>query len=112
MRSASLCVLSIHWLWLATLRSGCARRMDVLARMTVSGVLSSWDASATNRCCWSHARATGPSAQREKNTLMTRNTARAPTPTAASVRASDCQEDAALASAKATNVVPPTARFE
>ena len=43
---------------------------------------------------------------------MTRNTARAPTPTAASVRASDCQEDAALASAKATNVVPPTARFE
>ena len=57
-------------------------------------------------------RATGPSAQREKNTLMTRNTARAPTPTAASVRASDCQEDAALASAKATNVVPPTARFE
>ena len=34
------------------------------------------------------------------------------TPTAANVRASDRQEDAALASAKATNVVPPTARFE
>ena len=43
---------------------------------------------------------------------MTRNTAKAPTPTAANVRASDRQEDTALASAKATNVVPPTSRFE
>lgn len=55
MRSASIWVLSIHWRWLAMVSLPRCRRMALLARMTVSGVFSSWDASAMNCCCWAQA---------------------------------------------------------
>ena len=42
MRSASIWVLSSHWLWLAIVFSGCFSRMEVLASTTVSGVFNSF----------------------------------------------------------------------
>ena len=48
-----------HFIWSATWVCGCAAMMSVSARMTVSGVLSSCDASAMNCVCWSQARLTG-----------------------------------------------------
>ena len=107
MASASCCVLSSHWLWLATLRSGCSSAMDVLARITVSGVFRSCDASATKRRCCVQARATGRSAQRLKNRLMTRNTASAATSTTASVAARARQPLALPMSANARYMTPP-----
>ena len=102
MRSASTWVLSIHWRWLAMVPPPRCRRMALLARMTVSGVFSSWDASAMNCCCWAQARCTGRSAQREKTRFSRNSRPKAPRPTAVSTRASERQPSAAPPSAKAT----------
>ena len=87
-------------------RSGCDMRIDVFARMTVSGVFSSCEASATNCRCCSHARFTGRRAQREKNTLITKKIASATTPTPARVSARVCHPLAELTSANATRAMP------
>ncbi len=47
MREASSWVFCIQRCWLFMVSSGCERRIFRLARMTVSGVFSSWEASAT-----------------------------------------------------------------
>ncbi len=85
--------------------------MDVFARMTVSGVFRSWEASATKRRCCAQAFATGRSAQRLKKMLMTRNTSKVATPTTPSVKARVFQPLALLVSAKARYMVPPMLRF-
>lgn len=59
--------------------------MLTLASITVSGVLSSCEASATKRRCCAQARSTGRSARRERNRLMRKNAARLDTPTSALV---------------------------
>ncbi len=111
MRSASTWVLSIHWRWLAMVSPPRCRKMALLARMTVSGVFSSWEASAMNCCCWAQACCTGRSAQREKTRFSRNSSARAPSPTAVSARASDCHPSAALPSAKATMRLGPSPRL-
>ena len=58
--------------------------------MTVRGVFSSCEASATNCRCWSHALATGRTSQRASSRLMTKNTARAAALAMASVRMRLC----------------------
>ena len=55
-------------------------RSWALLSMTVSGVLSSCEASATNSRCRSQARATGPTAQRAKSRLRPRKARKARAP--------------------------------
>ena len=59
---------------------------SALVVMTVSGVFSSWEASATNCRCCSHARSTGRTAQRARAKLMPRKTRKLMMPTRAEVR--------------------------
>ena len=60
--------------------SGWAAMIPVLARITVRGVFSSWEASATNCRCWVQALSTGFRDSRARNRLMAKNTARAAPP--------------------------------
>ena len=112
MRSASTWVLSTHCIWLATVSPPRRRRMALFARITVRGVFSSWEASATNCCCWFQARCTGPRAQRENRRLSRNSSPRAITPMPASPQASPCHAFAAPPPAKATSHPGPTSRFE
>ncbi len=67
--SSLMCVASSRVLWTHRRAEGetpCSRsRICAFARMTASGVLSSWEASETKRRCCSHACSTGRSAQPE-----------------------------------------------
>ena len=69
MRKPSSRVFSTQRRCASTVCPGLDSRMPVLARITVSGVLSSCEASAMNCRCWSHAACTGRSAQRDRYRL-------------------------------------------
>ena len=60
-------------------------RSSALVMMTVRGVLSSWEASATNCFCWAQARSTGPTAQRARSRLMPRKAMKLTAPTSREV---------------------------
>ena len=91
MRFASCSVLSSHCDWLATLESACFCTSEVLAKITVSGVFSSCEASATKFFCAIQDSSTGFRAQRLKRRLMMKNTTSAPAPASTKVTASCCQ---------------------
>ena len=85
--------------------------MDEFARMTVSGVFRSCDASAMNWRCDSQASLTGFSAHFDSASAMRKNTASVAMPAIASVSASDFQLSVVLVSANAMYVVSSTVRF-
>ena len=105
-RPASSLVFSTHCRWALMVSSRWESRMPVLARMTVRGVLSSWEASATNCRCRSQARSTGRSAQAERNRLMTKNAVSPPIPTSSEVSSSRCMVDLPLLRSTKAKVVP------
>ena len=94
--------------------SGWESRMPVLARMTVSGVLSSCEASATNCRCCAQLRSTGRTTHADKKKLMRNN---AISPAAPSCRAEVKKERieaySCVRSTKAIHICPccPRARY-
>ena len=83
MREASACVYSSHLIWLCTVSSRWERTMPILARITVRGVFSSWEASATNCRCCRHDFSMGRSAHRARNRLMPKKASKPKNPTSA-----------------------------
>ena len=76
-RSASSRVFLIQRIWDCTVSSLWVRRMSRFARITVMGVFSSWEASATKRFCWSQAFSTGLRAHRASQKLRRKKRANA-----------------------------------
>ena len=78
-------VYSSHFAWLCTVSSRWERTIPMLARITVKGVFSSWEAPATNCRCCRHDFSRGRSAHRARNRLMPKKASRPKRPTSAEV---------------------------